>query len=1023
MAKFARLWRCHSWHKLAILSFFSFFLLFAVIPAFGGGGKDADLVRADELIKNREHEEAILVLTDYARRNPNRFDQAQQRLRTIYRIRDEFNRTADELIATLINDPGNDPKILALSQHLYTLEHEDSPLLINFVARTREIAQFNVNRNLLRSILERGRKYLDDGDSAAAIQTYAEGMSFMRLEFFAAGYDEEIENEVRRQTGVVNLMLADFQQADSLLETISSELVHAINTEETAKINEVIERLRPAMDNFIVLKHELYEAAGVFEQILNEIRKNDTETVDRNHLAFLSVLIHGRSNETIQEGMLGAFDNRWVNSVGSVVSAFASYIGTSFSASLEMFNNEEYSTAVSSLNRLENYITMTPLFFLKHQQLFKDTDENYRPLDLTSRARQRKITFNENTVLNKDIREYMEILAVSEASALVKQVVNITNNQNIDRSSLSRWQDGSISTSQALNSEQQVRNHIISLHNSIDEVVTQADKINTEIQIYHNAAHLTNTVNTIQNLRSLLLNEENLSAQRYYTIAHNSLYNNLLERRIQLERSRNLINGRTGSDEDAAIIYFYPTEALQELNALLAALTGDLQSGNSILNEYRNEQPIIITHAAISNTRTRHQATVDELNQIQAQGLTLAETARFRSSQAEAFRNEGLRLFNEAQTAYQRQAFDVARERLHRADERFNDSLELQDSPALRQMRDTQLIALGQAIDSAENETIIAQVRNLLNSARNSYYAGDFQQAENSLVFARNRWSVTNTDENEEIVYWLGIVRTALSASSGRIIPPTAPLYAEMSQLLSQAQRNYEDGVRFVNTGQRAQGIVKFNEARQLTREVRLMFPLNQQAGILELRIEQFLDPAAFNASFEERLRAAQAGTRVRSLEAYADLQNLAEINPRYPNMRAILTQAQYDMGFLPPPPNPADVARSRELTASANRIIENNQSAQFDVALRQLNEAISLNPDNTDATRLRDRLLPRMNIPSTIVLTNEDENIYQRALRELEAGNNLTALALVERLMQNPRNRNITKLVELQRRIRTTVL
>jgi len=1021
MAEFAR---CQSRYRLAIFSFFSFFLLFAAFPAFGGGGKDADLVKADNLIKNREHEEAILVLTDYARRNPDKFDQAQQRLRTIYRIRDEFNRTADELIETLIRDPGNDPKILALSQHLYTLEHEDSPLLINFVARTREIAQFNVNRNLLRSILERGRNYLDTGDSVAAIQTYAEGMSFMRHEFYTAGYTEEIENEVRNQTGAVNSILADFQQADSLLETISSELVHAINTEEVTRINEIIERLRPVMDNYIALKHELYEAAGIFEQILNEIRKIDLETVDRNHLAFISVLIHGRSNEAIQEGMLGAFDNRWNNSIGSVVSAFASYINTSYSASLEMFNNEEYSTAVSSLNRLENYITMTPLFFLKHQQLFKDTDESFRPLDLASRTRQQKVTFNGNTVLNKDIGKYLEILAVNEASALVKQVVNITNNQNIDRSSLARWQDRSISTSQALNSEQQVRNNIISLHNSIDEVIIQADKINTEIQIYHNVVHLTNTVNAIQNLRSLLLNEENLSAQRYYTIAQNSLHNNLLERRVQLEKGRNLLNGESNIvNGDTAIVYHYPTEAFQELSALLTAVTADLQSGNSILNQYRNEQPLIINHAVISNTRTRHQTTVDELNQIHIQGLALAETARIRSSQAEAYRLEGERLFREAQAAFQRQAFDAARERLYRADERLNDSLELQDSLVLRQMRDNQLIPLGQAIDAAENETIIVQVRNLLNSARNSYYAGDFQQAENNLVFARNRWNVTNTEENEEIVYWLGIVRTALSASSGRVIPPTAPLYAEMSQLLSLAQRNYEDGVRFVNINQRSQGLVKFDEARQLTREVRLMFPLNQQAGILELRIEQFLDPAAFNASFEQRLRAAIAGTRARSLEAYADLQNLAEINPRYPNMRALLTQAQYDMGFLPPPPNPADVARSRELTASAGRIMDNNQTTQFDVALRQLNEAISLNPENTEATRLRDRLLPRMNIPSSIVLSSEDENSYQRALRELEAGNNLTALALVERLMQNPSNRNITKLVDLQRRIRASVL
>lgn len=196
------------------------------------------------------------------------------------------------------------------------------------------------------------------------------------------------------------------------------------------------------------------------------------------------------------------------------------------------------------------------------------------------------------------------------------------------------------------------------------------------------------------------------------------------------------------------------------------------------------------------------------------------------------------------------------------------------------------------------------------------------------------------------------------------------------------------------------------------------MFPVNQEAGILELRIEQFLDPAAFNATFEQRLRNAVAGTRVRSIEAFADLQNLAELNPRYPNLRSILTQAEIDMGYRPPPPNPANIARSRELTTSASRIVESNATAQYEVALAQLNQAITLNPENTEATRVRDRLLSRMSVPGNLVLSSEDEADYQRALRELQAGNNLVALTLVERLMQNPSNRNITKLIELQQRI-----
>jgi hypothetical protein len=243
-----------------------------------------------------------------------------------------------------------------------------------------------------------------------------------------------------------------------------------------------------------------------------------------------------------------------------------------------------------------------------------------------------------------------------------------------------------------------------------------------------------------------------------------------------------------------------------------------------------------------------------------------------------------------------------------------------------------------------------------------------------------------------------------------------------MSQLLSKARMNYEEGVRLINAGSRINGLAKFDEARRQTREVRLIFPFNQDAGILELRMEQYTDPAAFNASFEQRLRTAIAGTKRRSIESFAELQNLAEINSKYPGIKGIITQAEIDMGYRPPPPDPRALARSKELSASANRILTENNSTLFEVALTQVNEAIALNPENAEAMRVKDRLLNRMSVPGAIVLSNEDELEYQRAVRELQAGNNLVAFAVVERLMQNPRNRNITKLIELQRRIQSVL-
>jgi len=994
-----------------IFIFFAYFLLIsAPTPAFGGGGRDPELQRADELIKRKEYDEAIKLLAEYSRGGQDRFDRAQVMLRRIFTIREEFNRTADELIYTLLNDPDNSEKILALTRRLFELENENSPLLISFVSRTRDAAEFNVTRNRLKDILERGREFLDRGDHIAALQTYASGMDIMRDEFFAAGYGAAIENEVLLETEKINAVLASYRDESAPVGTVSAELVNAVNSGNLALISNLNNRLAPAADSFTRLRSSLVSAVNSIDKIMEEIRAGDPDIGDRNHLSFLSRIIHGRSGEDIQEGMLGAFDLHWKNSIGRYLDAIALNIERTHASALAVFGAGVYPSVISSLSGTERYAGLSPPLFAMQLQFHEE-------------KKGQALTLYGDLVLYQDIPSYLKIKALREAGALLVQAANVPLRQNIDRSSLVNWREGRLGTDEALERELRTRAALIVTQNEIEEIMTKGKQTDTEINLRYQTAYVRNTLDAIEKMHAGLITEQGLSAQRYYEIAYNDLQNRLVSRRAELARGRAYLDGQTRVNEAGiSVVYRYPMEAQAEFTAMLSALSADLERGNSALARHRNEPQPISSNTEVSGLRTGTQAVVNELNSLRTQGLALAETSRGQTSLAETHRQEGERLLREAQAAYQRQNFETARDRIQRASERFNSSLEIQESASLRQSWNTQLINLGQAINNAENEMIITEVRNMVNSSRDLYFAGNFQQAEDSLLRAGNRWRITNVDENEEIVYWLGIVRGAMSARSNRVIPPTAPLYPEMSQLLSRAQRNYEEGVRMINAGQRAPGLAKFEEARQLTREVKLMFPVNQEAGILELRMEQFTDPAAFNAAFEQRLNTALAGTRRRSIESFADLQNLAEINPRYPNIRGILNQAEVDMGYRPPPPNPANIARSNELTSSASRILDGNLSMQYEVALEQINEAIRLNPDNAEAARVKDRLLNRMSVPGAIVLTREDEEDYQRAMRELQAGNNLVAFALVERLMQNPGNRNITKLIELQRRIQSVI-
>jgi len=983
-------------------------------PVFGAGLRDPDMVKADNLIKEKKLDEAILVLTDYMRRNPDLFDNAQKRLRKIYQERENFDKLANELFDTLLNDPENSEEIYRLSTILKSLENESSPLLSSFVSRTHEIAEFNVFRKRLLNIMETARAQLDRGECEAALQTYAGGMDIMRDDFYSKGYGITVENNVRRETERINSVIAAFRAVSTGLGAPSAEMARVVASGSLNTTSEIINRLTPAMDRFIAQKQGLYTAANLFDSTLERIRSNNPDIADRSHLSFLLRLINGRQGESIQEGMLGAFETYWKNSINPILNAITQNALTANKAGLTAVTEGQYSNALTSLQRTGSFVNISQLFFQKRRAL-------------NEKGNTQKVDVSGSIIINDDIPAYITLRALGESSNYLTQASNLAMRSNAFintiQSTYTLWQEGKADAVTTINGELQARSATAAVKNELDAIILSAAQLDNTLKNYYTTPYLTEAVNAIEKIYSAVASLERQAAYYYYSVVDIELKRGITARTAELEKGKNYLNGQKREKADGSTVTdLFPSEALETLTAMLAALSIDLDRGNSAIAYYRDETRLVLTDERISATKASCEKSIDELNALRNQGIALRNTANSRSSQAEAFKQEGERLFREAQTAYHSQNFETARDRLQRASDRFNRSLEMQESADMRQSWDTQLFNLGQAINAAENEAIIAEVRNLVNRARASYFDGNFQQAEDGLLRARSRWHTTNPDENEEILYWLGIVRGAMSARSGRVIPPTAPLYPEMSQLLSKARMNYEEGVRLINAGSRARGLAKFDEARQQTREVKLIFPFNQDAGILELRMEQYTDPAAFNASFEQRLRTAIAGTKRRSNESFADLQNLAEINSKYPGIKGIITQAEIDMGFRPPPPDPRALARSRELSASANRILTENNTTLFEVALTQVNEAIVLNPDNTDAMRVKDRLLNRMSVPGAIVLSNDDELEYQRAVRELQAGNNLVAFAVVQRLMQNPRNRNITKLIELQRRIQSVL-
>ena len=1018
--------RCLTARQIPVLLMFLFLFLGIgkMHLAFAGGNQEDPLMAADTLISERKYNEAILMLTQFIKDNPERFDDAQKRLQKIVKLREEYNVLAEELLNILVTDPTNDERKLAMIRQLESLEAAPNRASREFILKTKETALFTYNRAQFEQIMADGRSLIDTGDYLGAARRYTDGFSLYREEFYQAGYGDMI-------VANVNQGLRDIQQNLDRFGILIPELQKAaetfINQTKTVNLSTRIESLVDPYNNLESLLLQYAATRNVsaavgreFETQFALLQSGDANLGDSSFLPFAFRFILGRRTEVQPEGIVGAMDTLWMKEVNAVETAMIQTLDRLYE------------------NLLAEYQT-DPLALLetKEETLQQLSDFTLRVLSIWSAIASAEIQFQvtdygRTIALNK-VPVFLSVQALLESTntmrsyySILKDLIALKNQQDLV---IEQWKSGINTDNIAVSSLLNLRESMTELINRLQGSITNGTAIlskytgfkSQNIPMDTGIERIQQSVDALAFLDQQLQNQDLSLVTQRYTIENTRITRNLNQRNTDYQRAVSLLQGiQVTPSSGAAYLAKYPKESLPLLTDLDHQLTDDILATQNVRALYSIEPPPIIQHVSIAGLQRETDVLLQKLQSLQVQVKSNITVSQRQIALAESLKLEGDRRYQEAQTALRNLNFDLARQRLQQSGDRYDASLAVQEAPELRAIRDQRLLMLAAEISKTENEMVVRDVRRMITDAKKFYFNGDFNKAEDTLMQAQNRWKTTNVDDEPEISYWLTLARSALSIKTGRTIPSTAPLYPEMSQLLSSAQRAFETGKALLEANKRTESLVQFELARKNIQEVRILFPLNQEAGLLELRIDQLVDPTAFTANFRQRLANAQAKLGSQPQEGYAELQDLYTINPSYPGIKTIIEKAEIQLGLRLPPPDPKAIARANELISAAKRIIDANIRSQFPVALAQLNEALKLNPNNEQAISLKDRIQTDVGGQATDILSNAAEREYQRAVQELQNGNTIVALSIVQQLLQDPKNRNSTKLIELQTRIQS---
>lgn len=955
---------------------------------------DDALKEIDALIEMREYNLALSLITKYMRENPKKFDEAEKRVQEIFSARKQYSRKADDFIEVLLDEPENDKKKLDMIKDLEETEKNPGKAEKEFVAEAKKAAQFAYFRSQYARMQRESRAFMDDGKYGSAANVFEKGFDIYRNEFFANDENGDISETLSALLKKVEDDCTLFSLVQVDLKSAYERYIAALKSGKYSESEKAFKAVDSAFSRAAVIHNDILSCADEMKNCYSTFVKDFPDLTDAAYIAFVSRLALG-SEGVAESGIVRVIETQWKALVSSMDSE--AYLAT-LKNSDEMCKSENESfEAIKS--QCENV------------RLFSRISVSTNDLNKKMKKSSGGTFFDDNEKYSRSL------LAAEKWASRCEGLSSAKRAFEDEDLAIERLSDTS---NAAKNERENKRDAVSKMIDSLDVYKNYRDRFSDDapyledLKVENCALEWNDAIPYHDSLMKAVGERYAQSTVKlwhklgnYFVVASNDIAKDDGER---VESAISLL----GATEDDLHYSRESVPKFEEAQKRISADIGVLRSELGVLENGAEENVLEYKNTISAN--------IDYLSSLLFKASENLGTAKNNVVLSEKAKDEAERRYQQASASFSKNDFESARNSIAKARAKFNESLSYQEDPALRKRSDDILGALSLEIARAENVFIVREVRELITKARREYYNGEFESAESLLIRARDRWAITNIEEHPEIHSMLSLVNNALELKNGRELRVSAPLYPEMSQILNIAKKHFAEGQKNLKKNKRDKALQYFEKALQKLHELQLVYPLNREASVLTLRIAQISDPAEFEKLFASRIDTAKVQIKQKEMrqQAYADLQDLYEINPSYPGLKDLIFNVEIEIGIRQKPVSREEKARASAMTERARKLIDSagSDAEKLKSALSLLNEASSLNADSAETAKLIDSVQTRVGGNAVLVLSGEDEAKYQKAVQALQKNNVIMAKALVEQLLKKDSNRNSAKILELQKRV-----
>lgn len=991
--------------RVVFLLSFSFLLFSATFTLYGAGQGDrksaGTIEDAEKLVSEKRYDEAIIVLVEIVRNDPEQMERAQSLINNIKKVRDRYNAKYEELIIVLFDEEDYE-RSLALIEELETLDNNPNDATQSAIKEARVSAELVYFRQVFNEIMNRGRELIVQGDYREAVRIYRTGFNLYRRTFDETEYGNIIKDPVYRDLDLITSDIETFSRTYDELSRIALQGVRIVSTTDPDQLDTTMAPVYTVFNRFQSYRERAEGVADTFSEQNTRIRNLGEGMNEDFFLSFMERILLGRAQIQWREGVAEAMALYWESQLYTVVAAAESRADSLYNEGLALFSEGRWNAASRVFKDLENLSREGErIAELTGSNIQITPSGNLSPgaLEITARFAPPYEKF----------RHYRKASLAYSALCSAGRNLDLAKNANPNDYNALMAANDTMEENLGL---------LTGMTGNWDQLQTRKNPLAPAAFL----APLTETVLTAS--RKMTDDYEKTRTGVVTGLARldmnplGSRYTGLADRENQ---SALLIAGT--EDPESGELIRYPRRGIlliDETLPLIDILITDLQNYVTL---YRTRRTGLTDTTQIDRYILQAENWITSLEAGKGRLAALYASAQDAVYEAGRLVTRGDQLLEQARQEMNNDNYENAFNRSTEAYDAYVQALNFDEDVlergALQQRTDT----FNRSILEEWNRYVIVTVRGMINTGSTQYYQGSYIQSETTFKSAETLWSKTNPDNpNPEIVRWLGLVRNALSANTGRSMTEADPLYGEVAQLLNLAYRYYEEGKKLLTRNNKTDGLRALASAQEYIRQITVLFPLNQEASILGLRIEQVRDEKVFYQRFSEMFNAARekirTGVLERKREAYNDLRDLSAVLPDYPGLRGTIIDLEYDLGIRQRPVNTTRMRESDEYYRRALGIVRTDDRRQFRLAESYLKTAINLNPENQPALELLDQVMIYTGGTAVYALNTRDQAQFREAEEKYRNGEYYVARDIVNRLLENEKNRRYAPLLELKRSI-----